>query len=47
VQTLDWAGVSPATWFLDERGKIVHQRPGQYPDGAALEADIQTFLLRG
>jgi cytochrome c biogenesis protein CcmG/thiol:disulfide interchange protein DsbE len=46
VQTLDWTGVSPTTWFLDERGEIVHQRPGQYPDGAALEADIQTFLLR-
>jgi thiol-disulfide isomerase/thioredoxin len=47
VRTIDWSGVSPTTWFLDERGKIVHQRPGQYPDRAALEADIRTFLLGG
>jgi thiol-disulfide isomerase/thioredoxin len=47
VQSLDWRGVSPTTWFIDERGRILHQRPGPYPDGAALEADIRTFLLSG
>jgi thiol-disulfide isomerase/thioredoxin len=47
VQSIGWSGVSPTTWFVDERGEIVHQRPGQYPDRAALEADIQTHLLAG
>jgi cytochrome c biogenesis protein CcmG/thiol:disulfide interchange protein DsbE len=47
VRSLDWGGVSPTTWFIDDRGEVVHQRPGQYPDRAALEADIETFLLRG
>lgn len=46
VQSIDWNGVSPTTWFIDPRGDVVHQRPGQYPDRAALEADIETFLLR-
>jgi hypothetical protein len=32
---------------VGERGEIVHQRPGAYPDRAALEADIQNFLLSG
>jgi cytochrome c biogenesis protein CcmG, thiol:disulfide interchange protein DsbE len=47
VQSIGWSGVSPTTWFVDERGEIVHQRPGQYPDRAALEADIERFLLAG
>ena len=47
VFSLGWSQVSPTTWFIDERGEIVHQRPGAYPDRAALEADIEAFLLRG
>jgi len=47
VFSLGWTQVSPTTWFIDERGEIVHQRPGAYPDRAALEADIQNFLLSG
>jgi thiol-disulfide isomerase/thioredoxin len=47
VQSIGWSGVSPTTWFVDERGEIVHQRPGQYPDRKALEADIRTHLLAG
>jgi cytochrome c biogenesis protein CcmG, thiol:disulfide interchange protein DsbE len=47
VQSIGWSGVSPTTWFVDERGEIVSQRPGQYPDREALEADIETFLLSG
>jgi cytochrome c biogenesis protein CcmG/thiol:disulfide interchange protein DsbE len=47
VQSIGWSGVSPTTWFVDERGEIVSQRPGQYPDREALEADIRTFLLSG
>ncbi|MGH2955978.1 MAG: TlpA family protein disulfide reductase [Solirubrobacterales bacterium] len=45
VRSLNWSQVSPTTWFIDERGEVVHQRPGAYPDGEALEADIQAFLL--
>lgn len=45
VRTLDWGGVSPTTWFIDERGEVVHQRPGAYPDRDALEADIEEHLL--
>ncbi|MEO8091619.1 MAG: TlpA disulfide reductase family protein [bacterium] len=47
VRSIGWSGVSPTTWFVDERGEIAHQRPGAYPDGATLEADIQTHLLGG
>jgi cytochrome c biogenesis protein CcmG, thiol:disulfide interchange protein DsbE len=47
VFALNWTGVSPTTWFIDEGGEVVHQRPGQYPDGEALEADIESFLLGG
>ena len=47
VASLGWGQVSPTTWFIDERGEIVHQRPGAYPDREALEADIQRFLLSG
>jgi thiol-disulfide isomerase/thioredoxin len=47
VRSLDWSQASPTTWFIDERGEVVHQRPGAYPDGEALEADIRTFLLEG
>lgn len=46
VFSLGWSGVSPTTWFIDERGEIVHQRPGAYPDREALEADIERHLLR-
>lgn len=45
--SLNWTGVSPTTWFIDGQGEVVHQRPGAYPDGEALEADIETFLLAG
>lgn len=47
VSSLDWRGSSPTTWFIDEEGEIVHQRPGAYIDAEALEADVQAFLLRG
>jgi thiol-disulfide isomerase/thioredoxin len=47
VFALAWTGVSPTTWFIDEGGELVHQRPGAYPDGEALEADIESFLLSG
>jgi thiol-disulfide isomerase/thioredoxin len=47
VRSLNWNQVSPTTWFINETGEVVHQRPGQYPDGATLEADIQNFLLSG
>jgi thiol-disulfide isomerase/thioredoxin len=47
VTSLEWAGSSPTTWLIDERGEIVHQRPGAYASRAELEADIDRFLLRG
>jgi thiol-disulfide isomerase/thioredoxin len=47
VTSLEWAGSSPTTWLIDERGEIVHQRPGAYASRADLEADIDRFLLRG
>ena len=47
VISLDWAGTSPTTWLIDERGEIVHQRPGAYASRDELEADIDRFLLRG
>jgi thiol-disulfide isomerase/thioredoxin len=47
VTSLDWAGSSPTTWLIDERGEIVHQRPGAYASRAELEADIDRFLLEG
>ena len=47
VFSLGWNQVSPTTWLIDERGEIVFQRPGAYPDSAAIEADLQTYLLGG
>jgi thiol-disulfide isomerase/thioredoxin len=47
VASLGWGQVSPTTWFIDERGEIVHQRPGAYPDRDAVETDLQSFLLNG
>jgi cytochrome c biogenesis protein CcmG/thiol:disulfide interchange protein DsbE len=47
VASLDWAGFSPTTWFIDERGEIVFVRNGAYPDRGTLEADIHNYLLRG
>jgi cytochrome c biogenesis protein CcmG/thiol:disulfide interchange protein DsbE len=47
VFSLGWTQVSPTTWFLDESGEVVHQRPGAYPDRDTLEADIEQFLLPG
>lgn len=47
VRSLGWTQVSPTTWLIDERGEIVAQRPGPYPDAPALEADIERYLLRG
>lgn len=45
--SLDWSQSSPTTWFIDEGGEIVQQRPGAYADRAQLEADIEAFLLSG
>jgi cytochrome c biogenesis protein CcmG/thiol:disulfide interchange protein DsbE len=47
VRSLGWTQVSPTTWFIDDRGEIVYQRPGPYPDAASLEADLQRYLLDG
>jgi thiol-disulfide isomerase/thioredoxin len=47
VRSLEWQGVSPTTWLIDERGEIVHQRPGAYANREELEADIDRFLLKG
>jgi thiol-disulfide isomerase/thioredoxin len=47
VQSLEWQGVSPTTWLIDERGEILHQRPGAYANREELEADIDRFLLEG
>jgi cytochrome c biogenesis protein CcmG/thiol:disulfide interchange protein DsbE len=47
VRSLDWAGFSPTTWFIDERGEIVFVRNGAYPDQGTLNADIHNYLLRG
>jgi thiol-disulfide isomerase/thioredoxin len=47
VFSIGWTQVSPTTWFIDERGEIVHQRPGAYADRESLEADIRRFLLSG
>ncbi|MGH2952073.1 MAG: TlpA family protein disulfide reductase [Geminicoccales bacterium] len=47
VESIGWTGVSPTTWFFDESGQLAFQRPGAYPDGATLDADIKNVLLRG
>jgi thiol-disulfide isomerase/thioredoxin len=47
VTSLEWQGVSPTTWLIDEQGEIVHQRPGAYASREELEADIDRFLPRG
>jgi thiol-disulfide isomerase/thioredoxin len=47
VASLGWTQVSPTTWFIDERGEIVHQRPGAYANREQLEADVRRFLLNG
>ncbi|MGH2985846.1 MAG: TlpA family protein disulfide reductase [Solirubrobacterales bacterium] len=47
VKSLDWAGFSPTTWFIDERGEVVFVRNGAYPDQGTLNADIHNYLLRG
>jgi thiol-disulfide isomerase/thioredoxin len=47
VRSLDWAGFSPTTWFIDERGEIAFVRNGAYPDARTLNADIHNYLLRG
>jgi thiol-disulfide isomerase/thioredoxin len=47
VASLDWAQVSPTTWFIDESGEIVHQRPGAYANREQLEEDLSAFLLSG
>lgn len=47
VFSLGWGQSSPTTWFIDEGGEIVHQRPGAYADRAQLEADLESFLLNG
>jgi cytochrome c biogenesis protein CcmG/thiol:disulfide interchange protein DsbE len=47
VRSLEWTGVSPTTWLIDERGEVVFMRPGAYPDRDQLEADIDRYLLRG
>ena len=47
VTSLEWQGVSPTTWLIDEGGEIVHQRRGAYASREQLEADIDRFLLEG
>jgi cytochrome c biogenesis protein CcmG, thiol:disulfide interchange protein DsbE len=47
VRSLDWAGFSPTTWFIDERGEIAFVRNGAYPDQGTLNADIHNYLLSG
>jgi hypothetical protein len=47
VRSLEWQGASPTTWFIDEGGEIVHQRPGAYASRDELGADIDRFLLSG
>jgi thiol-disulfide isomerase/thioredoxin len=47
VASLGWGQVSPTTWFIDERGEIVHQRPGAYANREQLEEDLGEFLLSG
>jgi thiol-disulfide isomerase/thioredoxin len=47
VASLDWAGFSPTTWFIDKQGEIVFVRNGAYPDEGTLNADIHNYLLRG
>lgn len=46
VDALEWGGVSPTTWLIDQRGEVIHQRPGAYASHEDLEADIDRFLLR-
>jgi len=45
VASLGWPGSSPTTWFIDEDGEIVFQRPGAYATREQLEADIDRYLL--
>lgn len=47
VRSLDWAGFSPTTWFIDEGGEVVFVRNGAYPDRGTLDADINNYLIRG
>jgi cytochrome c biogenesis protein CcmG, thiol:disulfide interchange protein DsbE len=47
VESLDWAGFSPTTWFIDKRGEIVFVRNGAYPDQGTLNADVHNYLLSG
>ncbi|MGI8461779.1 MAG: TlpA family protein disulfide reductase [Solirubrobacterales bacterium] len=47
VTSLGWPGSSPTTWFIDEGGEIVFQRPGAYATRAQLESDIDRYLLSG
>jgi thiol-disulfide isomerase/thioredoxin len=47
VASLGWTQASPTTWFIDEQGEIVHQRPGAYANREQLEADVRRFLLSG
>jgi thiol-disulfide isomerase/thioredoxin len=47
VFSIDWTQVSPTTWFIDEEGEIVHQRPGAYANRDQLEEDLSEFLLEG
>jgi thiol-disulfide isomerase/thioredoxin len=47
VFSIGWTQVSPTTWFIDERGEIVHQRPGAYASREQLEEDLSGFLLSG
>ena len=47
VFSIGWTQVSPTTWFIDEEGEIVHQRPGAYANRDQLEEDLSGFLLEG
>ena len=36
---------TPTTLFIDPQGRVVYAHPGQYPDRAALEADVERYAL--
>ena len=37
----------PNTAYYDRTGELVYVKPGQYPDEAAMEADIRRYALQG
>ena len=47
ITSLGGGQVSPTTVFLDEKGEVLHVRPGQYAGPEELEADIDRYALVG